>query len=93
MSNAHSRHYLIVWFWLLALVIFSVAAASVLPKVQAMALIFSIAIIKAFLVARHYMHLKNEKALIYAIALVPLAFVIIFLFGLFPDFVYHTTKP
>jgi hypothetical protein len=39
------------------------------------------------------MHLKNEKALIYAIALVPLAFVLIFLFGLFPDFVYHTTKP
>jgi caa(3)-type oxidase subunit IV len=93
MSNAHSRHYLIVWFWLLSLVIFSVAAASVLPKVQAMALIFSIAIIKAFLVARHYMHLKNEKALIYAIALVPLAFVLIFLFGLFPDFVYHATKP
>jgi inner membrane protein involved in colicin E2 resistance len=39
------------------------------------------------------MHLKNEKALIYAIALVPLAFVFIFLFGLFPDFVYHATKP
>lgn len=93
MSNAHSRHYLIIWCWLLALVIFAVAAASMLPKVQAMALIFSIAIIKAFLVARNYMHLKNEKALIYAIALVPLAFIIIFLLGLFPDFVYHATKP
>jgi caa(3)-type oxidase subunit IV len=75
------------------LVIFSVAAASMLPKIQAMVLIFSIAIIKAVLVARHYMHLKNERALTYAIALVPLAFVIIFLFGLFPDFVYHATKP
>ncbi len=93
MSNAHSRHYLMIWFWLLALVILAVGAASLLPKTQAMALIFSIAIIKAFLVARHYMHLKNEKALFYAIALVPLAFVIIFLFGLFPDFVYHATKP
>lgn len=44
-------------------------------------------------VARHYMHLKHEKAIIYAIAIVPVAFVIIFLIGLFPDFVYHTTKP
>ena len=52
-----------------------------------------VAIIKALLVARNYMHLKNENPIIYAIALVPLAFIIIFLFGLFPDFVYHATKP
>ena len=93
MNSAHERHYLIIWFWLIALVGISVAAASVLPKFQAMALIFSSAIVKAFLVARHYMHLKNEKPIYYAIALVPLAFVIILLFGLVPDFVYHTTKP
>jgi caa(3)-type oxidase subunit IV len=56
-------------------------------------LIFSVAIVKAFLVARHYMHLRQERAIIYAIALVPLVFVVIFLIGLFPDFVYHLTKP
>ena len=39
------------------------------------------------------MHLKNEKPIYYAIVLVPLAFVVIFFFGLFPDFVYHATKP
>jgi caa(3)-type oxidase subunit IV len=93
MSNVRSRHYLVIWYWLMALVVVSIAAATILPKVQALLLIFSVAIIKAILVARHYMHLKNERALIYAIALVPLAFIIIFLFGLFPDFVYHLTKP
>jgi caa(3)-type oxidase subunit IV len=93
MSNAHSRHYLVIWFWLLALVVFSVSASVVLPKTQALVLIFAIASVKAFLVARHYMHLKNERAIIYAIALVPLAFVLIFLIGLFPDFVFHATKP
>jgi inner membrane protein involved in colicin E2 resistance len=36
---------------------------------------------------------KHDKAIYYAIVLVPLAFVVIFLFGLFPDFVYHATKP
>jgi caa(3)-type oxidase subunit IV len=92
MTNAHSRHYLLIWGWLVALVVVSVTVASVMPKLQAMVLIFTIAIIKALLVARNYMHLKNEKAIIYAIALVPLAFVVILLLGLFPDFVYHVTR-
>jgi len=93
MSNAHSRHYLTIWYWLMALVVMSVAAASLLPKLPAVILIFTVAILKALLVARNYMHLKFESPLIYAIALVPLAFIVILLFGLFPDFVYHLTKP
>ncbi|MDH3444666.1 MAG: hypothetical protein OEN50_12115 [Deltaproteobacteria bacterium] len=48
--------------------------------------------VKALLVARNYMHMKNEKAIVYATALVPLAFIIIFLLARFPDFVYHLTK-
>lgn len=56
-----------------------------------MVLIFAIAVIKALLVARNYMHLKNEKAIIYAMALVPMAFILILLFALFPDFVYHVS--
>jgi caa(3)-type oxidase subunit IV len=93
MSNTQSRQTLLIWYWLMALVMLSVGASMVLPKAEALMLIFTVAVIKALLVARNYMHLKHEKALIYAIALVPIAFVIIFLFGLFPDFVYHVTKP
>jgi caa(3)-type oxidase subunit IV len=89
MSDSHSRHYLMIWIGLLALVLVSVAAASILPKVQALILIFAVAIVKALLVARNYMHLKNERAIIYALVLVPLAFVIILFFALFPDFVYR----
>jgi caa(3)-type oxidase subunit IV len=93
MSNAQTRQTLVIWYWLMALVVISVGASAVLPKTEALLLIFAVALIKALLVARNYMHLKHEKALIYAIALVPLAFVIIFLIGMFPDFVYHATKP
>ena len=89
MSNAHRRHYLMIWIWLLALVMVSVAAASILPKTQALVLIFAVAILKALLVARNYMHLKNERVIIYAIVLIPLTFVIILLFALFPDFVFR----
>jgi len=93
MSNAQTRQTLVIWYWLMALVVISVGASTVLPKTEALLLIFAVALVKALLVARNYMHLKHEKALIYAIALVPLAFVIIFLIGMFPDFVYHATKP
>lgn len=93
MSNTQTRQTLLIWYWLMALVILSIGASFVLPKAEALVLIFAVALIKALLVARNYMHLKHEKALIYAIALVPLVFVIIFLIGVFPDFVYHSTKP
>lgn len=91
MSNA-ARRYLIVWYWLIGLVVVSVAAASLLPKLHALVLIFAVAVVKMLLVARYFMHLKHEKTIIYAMALVPLVFIIIFLFGLFPDFVYHASK-
>ena len=93
MSNVHTRHYMTIWYWLMGLVIVSVLAASILPKQQAMVLIFAVALVKALLVARNYMHMKTESTLIHAIVLVPLAFIVIFLIGLFPDFVYHLTKP
>jgi caa(3)-type oxidase subunit IV len=93
MSNAQTRQTLVIWYWLMALVVVSVSASAFLPKAEALMLIFVVAVIKALMVARNYMHLKHEKALIYALALVPLAFVIIFLIGMFPDFVYHATKP
>ncbi|HXG52390.1 MAG TPA: cytochrome C oxidase subunit IV family protein [candidate division Zixibacteria bacterium] len=89
MSDVQTRHYLTIWIWLLALATVSVAAAWVLPKVAALSLIFMLAFVKALLVARDYMHLKYEKAITYAIVLVPLAFVILLLFALFPDFAYR----
>ncbi|MDH3443703.1 MAG: cytochrome C oxidase subunit IV family protein [Deltaproteobacteria bacterium] len=93
MINPHTRHYLAIWYWLMGLVILSVLASFILPKTQALILIFAAAVVKALLVARNYMHLKNEKPIIYAMALVPLALILIFLFALFPDFVYHSTRP
>lgn len=90
--SAVARCHLVVWYWLMALVLASVAATAWLPKQQALTLIFAVAVIKALLIARNYMHLKREKALIYALVVIPLVFVLIFLFGLFPDFVYPTGK-
>lgn len=90
MINEKSRpNYFVVWIWLVGLVVISVVASMALPKSLALLLIFAVAVAKALLVVLNYMHLKYEKALLYAIAIVPVVIVIILLFVLFPDFVFH----
>jgi caa(3)-type oxidase subunit IV len=90
MTGKHVRpNYFAVWIWLVALVIISVVASSVLPKSAAVLLIFAVAAVKALLVVLNYMHLKYEKLLLYVLAIVPLLIVAVLIFALFPDFVFH----
>lgn len=88
---AHGRpNYVAIWGWLVALLIVGLAAG-LLPGARAIAvvLIFATAVAKALLVALNYMHLRFEPRLIYAIAIVPVLFVLMLMAALFPDFVFH----
>ena len=89
MANGHRPNYFLIWVWLVVLVLVSISASLVLPKSAALLLIFSVAMIKALLVVLNYMHLKYERPLLYAFAIVPILIVVILLFALFPDFVFH----
>ncbi|HWP58581.1 MAG TPA: cytochrome C oxidase subunit IV family protein [Candidatus Acidoferrales bacterium] len=88
-DTGHRPDYFRVWVWLVLLVIVSTSASLVLPKSAALLLIFTVALVKALLVALNYMHLKYEKPLLYALAAAPLLIVVILFFALFPDFVFH----
>ena len=89
-SHAVRPNYVAVWGWLIALMIAGLAASFVPgARAFAVALIFATAVAKALLVARNYMHLRFEPQLIYAIAIVPLLFVLVLIVALFPDFVFH----
>lgn len=83
-------NYVAIWGWLVALLIVGLAA-SFLPGARglAVALIFATAVVKALLVALNYMHLRFEPRLIYAIAIVPVLFILMLMVVLFPDFVFH----
>ncbi len=89
-SHGARPNYVAIWGWLVALMAIGVAASS-LPGARALAvmLIFATAVTKALLVALNYMHLRFEPRLIYAIAIVPVLFVLILVTVLFPDFVFH----
>ena len=86
----HNRpNYFLVWVCLVILVIVSIAASLFLPKAAAVVLIFAAATIKALLVVLNFMHLKYERPLLYALAIVPVLVITVLIFALFPDFVFH----
>jgi caa(3)-type oxidase subunit IV len=84
-----TRRYLVVWVWLLGLMTLSlVMGALPVARGAAVTLMFTVAVVKAVLVALQFMHLRVEAWLIYAIAVVPVVLVIGLMLALFPDFVF-----
>ena len=66
--------------------------ASFLPggRTLAVVVVFAVACVKAVLVAANFMHLRFEPALIYALVLIPLLFLVVLAAALLPDFVWHS---
>ena len=94
-AHAHddSRLYVIVWVSLVILLVVGLAIFTLpIPREIAVALIFTIAAIKAALVLRNYMHLKGEHFLIYAIVAVPALFLLGFAIALIPDIVFRHAR-
>ncbi|HSF04665.1 MAG TPA: cytochrome C oxidase subunit IV family protein [Methylomirabilota bacterium] len=90
-SGKTHPNYTAIWLWLMALVGLAVAA-SFLPggRTFAVLVIFATAFVKAILVAANFMHLRFEPALIYALVLIPLLFLVVLATALLPDFVWHS---
>jgi caa(3)-type oxidase subunit IV len=89
-AEAHGPSHVAIWGWLIALLAAGLAIAF-LPFGKAMAifLIFAVAVVKAALVARHYMHLKSEQLLIHAIAGIPVLLLLGLAIALVPDIVFN----
>ena len=86
MSETHEHpSYVKIWYWLLVLLVISVVGPML--EVPAITLItaFGIAIIKSFLVAANYMHLKFEKKIIWLLLILSLCLLGVFFFGTAPD--------
>ena len=86
MSETHEHpNYVKIWYWLLVLLAISVAGPML--EVPALTLItaFGIAIIKSFLVAANFMHLKFEKKIIWLLLILALCLLCVLFFGTAPD--------
>jgi caa(3)-type oxidase subunit IV len=81
---------LTIWAWLVGLLAAGLVLAYLpVGKPMAVFLIFSVAVVKATLVARHYMHLRSETLMIYAIAGVPVLLLLGMALALVPDIVFN----
>jgi len=89
-EEARFPSYVAIWVWLVAFLVAGLFCAF-LPfgKTMAIFLIFAIAVVKAYLVARHYMHLRSESLLIYAIGGIPVLLLIGMVLTLVPDIVFR----
>jgi cytochrome c oxidase subunit 4 len=78
--------YLKIFYILLVLTIVEVAIVYLhLPKMLLVALLVTVAVWKAALVAMHFMHLKFEKSTLALVALTPFVLCVFLILMLLPD--------
>jgi caa(3)-type oxidase subunit IV len=88
-DHAHDINYFKVYFTLLALLCVSIAGPMIGIKWLTLVTAFGIAIVKAYLVAANFMHLKVEKKYVVYLLLTALAFMFLFYAGVSPDVMKH----
>lgn len=81
--------YVKIWAILTVLFVISVAGPMIGIKVVTLITAFGIAIVKAYLVAAHFMHLNIQKRWVVYLELGVLAILLLFWFGVAPDVMNH----
>jgi caa(3)-type oxidase subunit IV len=85
MSEHHHPNYVRVWAVLLALLIVSVLGPLLEIRAVTLTTAFGIAIVKAFLVAKNFMHINVEQRYISYMVGTALVFMFLFFSGTAPD--------
>lgn len=82
-------HYVKVWGILVVLLIISVAGPELGIKSVTLFTAFGIAVVKAYMVAKNFMHLNVEKRFVVYLLVTALAFMFLFYAGTSPDVMQH----
>ena len=91
-THAHAGHhpnYFKIYWILLALLCVSITGPMIGIKLVTLITAFGIALIKAYLVAANFMHLKFEKKYVAYLLLTAIAFMFLFYAGVSPDVMKH----
>jgi cytochrome c oxidase subunit 4 len=92
-TEAGHPNYVAIWGILVSALLVSLFLGYMDLPVVAMVLIFTIAIVKAWLVVSYYMHLKYEPFFVVTIVATGLACLYFLFFGLVPDIVFGPVAP
>ncbi len=99
MSEAahHHPNYVRIWGILLVLLIISIAGPFLEIRVVTLITAFGIAVVKAYMVAKHFMHLNVQPRYVVYLLSTVLAFMLLFFSGVAPDVMeaegHNWTKP
>ncbi len=85
----HTRHYVKIWATLCVLLTISILGPLVGIKIVTIITAFGIAIVKAYLVAKNFMHLDLERRWVVYILAAMLAFILVMFGGIAPDVMEH----
>ncbi|HWP67087.1 MAG TPA: cytochrome C oxidase subunit IV family protein [Candidatus Limnocylindria bacterium] len=93
-NHHHGANPYVIWVWLVVLLAAGfIAFAFHLSTMAAVLILFSLAIVKAGLVVRHYMHMYDQPVALYAIAGIPVLLMIFMVVSLLPDIAFHSIPP
>ena len=85
-ATAHEHpNYIKIWAILLVLLCISIAGPFLGIKVVTLITAFGIAIVKAYMVAKNFMHLNIERRFVIYLIMTMLVFVLLFFAGVSPD--------
>ncbi len=85
----HEINYVKVWALLLGLLVVSILGPFLGIKIVTLLTAFGIAIVKAYLVAKNFMHLNIEPRYVVYLLTTMLVFVLLFFAGTAPDVMKH----
>ena len=88
-GHAHHRNYVKIWAILLGLLVVSVTGPMLGIKLVTLITAFGIALVKAYLVAKNFMHLDIEKPIVHWMLVAALALMVLLWAGVAPDVQKH----
>jgi caa(3)-type oxidase subunit IV len=95
--GTHHGNYIKIWAILVVLLFVSVAGPMLEIQVVTLLTAFGIAIVKAYMVAKNFMHLNVERRYVIYVLCTALGFMLLFFAGTAPDVMQHSgtnwTKP
>jgi caa(3)-type oxidase subunit IV len=91
-AEHHHVDYVTVWKWLVGLLVLSVVGPMFEIQVVTLLTAFGIAVVKAYLVVKHFMHLNLEKRYVAYFVGTALVFMFLFYAGVSPDVMNHTGR-
>lgn len=89
MAEHVHRNYVKIWAMLCALLVVSILGPLIGIRMLTVITAFGVAIVKAFLVAKHFMHLDIEKRWVAYVLLAMIAFIVVMFAGISPDVMKH----